>query len=85
MYNLLKFVIPSSANSCPAIHSFSNGKLDPANPATTLDSTVKFECNVGYTLRGASTRTCLANGEWSGNAPRCDGETISKFYRIKTV
>ena len=35
---------------------------------------MKFDCNVGYVLRGASARTCLADGTWSGKEPRCDGE-----------
>lgn len=58
--------------------SFSNGKLDPVNPLTTVDSTVRFECNVGYILKGASSRTCLADGTWSGKEPRCDGEPKPK-------
>lgn len=44
------------------------------NPATTTDSTVRFQCNVGFVLKGASKRTCLADGTWSGEPPRCDGE-----------
>jgi len=71
-YNLNGDGKTCSASSCPAIASFSNGKLDPASPATTVDSSVKFECNVGYILRGASARTCLADGTWSGKEPRCD-------------
>ena len=68
------FFFLKTANSCPAISSFANGALDPASPATTTGSTVRFSCNQGYILRGASTRTCLADNTWSGSAPRCDGE-----------
>ncbi|XP_068719046.1 sushi, von Willebrand factor type A, EGF and pentraxin domain-containing protein 1-like [Montipora capricornis] len=60
-----------TALSCPSISNVQNGKINPANPATTVDSTVRFECNVGYILKGASTRTCLADGTWSGVPPRC--------------
>ncbi|XP_067041101.1 sushi, von Willebrand factor type A, EGF and pentraxin domain-containing protein 1-like [Acropora muricata] len=60
------------ALSCPSITSFKNGRLDPVNPATTTDSTVRFQCNVGFVLKGASKRTCLADGTWSGEPPRCD-------------
>ena len=71
---LFVFFFSKTANSCPAISSFANGALDPASPATTTGSTVRFSCNQGYILRGASTRNCLADNTWSGSAPRCDGE-----------
>ncbi|XP_077864038.1 sushi, von Willebrand factor type A, EGF and pentraxin domain-containing protein 1-like, partial [Saccoglossus kowalevskii] len=31
-----------------------------------------YSCNDGFTLRGASYRTCLASGDWSGQVPRCE-------------
>jgi hypothetical protein len=39
--------------------------------ATTYGSTVKFTCNDCYALSGASTRTCQADGTWSGLQPTC--------------
>ncbi|XP_037683717.1 CUB and sushi domain-containing protein 2 isoform X4 [Choloepus didactylus] len=32
---------------------------------------IRFSCEAGYTLRGASERTCQANGSWSGSQPEC--------------
>lgn len=41
--------------------------------ATSLryKSTVVYLCKPGHKLEGEKTRTCLANGTWSGTAPRC--------------
>ena len=36
-------------------------------------SEATFECNEGYTLFGEVMATCMANGEWSTNAPHCVG------------
>uniref|UniRef100_A0A452HNP9 Uncharacterized protein n=1 Tax=Gopherus agassizii TaxID=38772 RepID=A0A452HNP9_9SAUR len=37
-----------------------------------VDSMVRFSCELGYTLRGSSERTCHANGSWSGMQPECE-------------
>ncbi|XP_077981970.1 sushi, von Willebrand factor type A, EGF and pentraxin domain-containing protein 1-like [Glandiceps talaboti] len=37
----------------------------------TLGNTVHYDCYDGYNLRGNSSRTCQANGEWSGHTPHC--------------
>ena len=78
----MKYVILSLARSCPALSSFDNGKLDPANPATTVGSKVRFECNVGYILKGPSTRICLADDSWSGIASQCDGEAYDEMKML---
>ncbi|KAL4228969.1 CUB and sushi domain-containing protein 1 [Mactra antiquata] len=31
-----------------------------------------YKCDVKYILIGTSNRTCLENGSWSNNSPRCD-------------
>ena len=40
---------------------------------TTFGSTATYSCQGGYILVGGSTRTCQANGQWSGVAPVCRG------------
>uniref|UniRef100_A0A673BJS4 CUB and Sushi multiple domains 2 n=1 Tax=Sphaeramia orbicularis TaxID=375764 RepID=A0A673BJS4_9TELE len=37
----------------------------------TVGSVVRFSCEPGYVLRGSPERTCLANGNWSGEKPQC--------------
>jgi hypothetical protein len=45
------------------------GTYSPA--ATTYGSTVNVTCNDCYSISGATTRTCQANGTWSGVQPTC--------------
>ena len=35
---------------------------------------VDFSCIQGYILRGSSSRTCQATGQWSGTQPTCDSK-----------
>ena len=52
--------------------------IDPANgqvshtAGTTFGQTVTYSCDTGYNLVGDSTRTCQADGIWSGSAPICE-------------
>ncbi len=37
-------------------------------------ASVNYSCNTGFTLlSGEARRTCLANGNWSGGQPVCQG------------
>ena len=55
---------------------------DPANgnvthtTGTDLGQTATYRCDTGYNLVGDRTRTCQARGNWSGNAPTCQGMFI---------
>uniref|UniRef100_UPI00398EE43F sushi, von Willebrand factor type A, EGF and pentraxin domain-containing protein 1 n=1 Tax=Pristiophorus japonicus TaxID=55135 RepID=UPI00398EE43F len=37
----------------------------------TFQSLVNYSCNNGFLMEGDLTRTCLANGSWSGEVPEC--------------
>ena len=43
--------------------------------STSYKSTVNYTCEVGYSLRGPSSRVCRGKGLWSGPDPSC-GESI---------
>lgn len=43
---------------------------------------VTFTCSAPYVLVGSSTRTCQADGTWSGTQPRCIGTPSSPLKRI---
>ena len=43
----------------------------------TLGSVATYSCNDSFMLTGTSTRTCQADGTWSGDNPTC-GE--SEWY-----
>lgn len=45
---------------------------------TSHPSKVLFKCAPGYSRVGSSQRTCLRNGSWSGQQPRC----LRKIYCI---
>ena len=51
--------------------------IDPDNgqvtSETTFGQTATYSCNTGYNLVGDRTRTCQAEGSWSGSAPTCKG------------
>ncbi|KAJ8676165.1 hypothetical protein QAD02_011951 [Eretmocerus hayati] len=39
--------------------------------SVAYNSVVSYECRSGYTIVGASTRRCNADGKWSGHQPSC--------------
>ena len=41
----------------------------------TAGSTVRFACDSGYKLNGASTVTCRNTGQWSATRPTCTGQS----------
>ena len=44
---------------------------------TTYPNKVSFQCDEGFTLKGSSLRTCMANGSWSGNNASCEGASLA--------
>ncbi|XP_066300510.1 P-selectin-like [Branchiostoma lanceolatum] len=53
---------------CPTLTSPTNGGVGGSN---SYGSVATFTCDSGYNLVGASTRTCQADGTWSGSSPTC--------------
>ena len=56
---------------CGPLEVPNNGQVSASE--TVYNYTATYTCNTGYVLSGGSTRTCQVNGEWSGNAPTCEG------------
>lgn len=54
---------------CGALMAPTNGMVTA--PTTTLGSTATYSCSSGFVLMGGRTRTCQADGAWSGSAPTC--------------
>lgn len=58
-----------SPADCHAPPALVNGLVSA--PVTTLGGVATYGCNLGYSLAGSPTRTCQANGTWSGTPPTC--------------
>ena len=57
---------------CRSLNAITNGQVNHS-AGTTFGQTATYSCDTGYTLEGNSTRTCQANGMWSGSEPTCQG------------
>ena len=58
------------------LDGLANGEVHYALTSTDVTylrpgNVVHYSCNVGYTLEGADTATCLMNGNWSETVPSC--------------
>jgi CUB/sushi domain-containing protein len=60
----------SSAVDCGSLSAPENGAVY-FYPGTTFTSTASFVCRRGFRLVGSETRTCQADGSWSGVQPVC--------------
>ena len=49
---------------------------------TIFGSTATYSCNTGFILVGEQTRTCQANGKWSGRAATCHRKYEISTYTI---
>uniref|UniRef100_A0A8C0ANX0 Fibulin 7 n=1 Tax=Buteo japonicus TaxID=224669 RepID=A0A8C0ANX0_9AVES len=61
--------------SCPALQAPVDGRK--FGTKYLVEHEVHFTCDPGFQLLGSSTRTCQANGSWTGQEPHCAG-TISE-------
>ena len=60
-----------------------NGNVNQSM-GTTYGRTVHFTCSLGYEIFGSKQSTCMANGQWSHEAPVCKltGTCSSLFIYI---
>ncbi len=68
--------------TCPALTNPDNGTVSV--PSNNFGSIATYTCNQGYNLTGGGmTRTCGANGMWSGGDPTCQSTLYLNFlWRI---
>ena len=64
-----------TAVDCGSLTDTANGSVNHA-AGTTFGENATYSCNTGYNLVGDSTRTCQAEGNWSGSEPTCEGMYI---------
>ncbi|XP_066283044.1 sushi, von Willebrand factor type A, EGF and pentraxin domain-containing protein 1-like [Branchiostoma lanceolatum] len=56
--------------SCPALNAPTDGQINAGNNFVGDQAT--FACDLGFALNGSSSRTCQADGTWSGIEPICN-------------
>ena len=49
-------------------------------PSTTwkIGDDLKYDCDANYEISGENPITCLSNGHWSSDVPKCVGEFLLK-------
>lgn len=57
---------------CDALNAPKNGKL--VGNDFTVGKSVRFECNDGFNLNGATTLNCGVDGKWNSPVPTCEGK-----------
>ncbi|XP_071805389.1 mannan-binding lectin serine protease 1-like [Asterias amurensis] len=59
-----------TGRSCGALYRPTYGMISGSN--FTFRDSVRFSCNDGYVINGSTSRSCQANGTWSGIQPTCE-------------
>ena len=59
---------------CPDLQGPDNGVIQVTG--TGYGDTATYSCLPGFALVGGTTRTCQAEGVWSGSEPFCQGKTL---------
>ena len=63
--------------SCAVVRCTSEVLMNPVNghvittQGIIFESVAMYDCNEGFAVIGDQTRTCGADGEWTGSAPEC--------------
>ena len=63
---MLHFLTGLSCGKPPSVR-----KAQPQYQSTNFGAVVTYVCNTGYTLSGASQRTCRGTGKWDDVGPKC--------------
>jgi hypothetical protein len=59
---------------CPALTPPDNGNVNQLGNAP--GGLALYACNDNFELSGDTSRQCGPNGQWTGEAPLCEGEEI---------
>jgi len=68
-------------NECPRLAQPPDGYIVSTDSNSYL-SLVEYVCYPGFEVVGEATRTCLASGKWSGDAPRCERLNCTENFKV---
>ena len=68
-------LFPAVVN-CSSVSAPKGGRV--SGSGLTYGSVRIFSCNTGYKLGGSTTRTCQADGSWSGTIAICSSKSNGK-------
>ena len=73
------YILLSTVVDCSTLTNPANGQVNHT-AGTSLGEAATYSCNTGYNLVGDNTRTCQADGMWSGSAPTCERMLYIKLF-----
>ena len=59
---------------CPNLDDPDNGQVDHVS-SPLVGAVAAYSCDELFCLIGGESRTCTAEGAWSGEEPICDGKS----------
>lgn len=65
--------------TCGFLLSPENGQVSIFSLDSSVGTVATYECTAGFIISGSSSRTCEADGNWSGIEPVCERELY--FFR----
>ena len=70
------FVFLATSPSCPAFKLSQHLVMNISDNSRVVGTKVTFSCEPGYLLDGSEVVTCIKNGVWSDEMPKCTGELV---------
>ncbi|XP_036404803.1 sushi repeat-containing protein SRPX2-like [Megalops cyprinoides] len=80
-----KFIVRIEVRRCPALKEPLHGYLSCSPGDNIYGSICEYHCEEGYERRGAPTRVCQFDRNWSGDAPKCFMMEINTDVRTSTA
>ena len=72
--------IPACGDPGEPLHGH---RLPDDRTTYSVDATLHFTCQEGYTLSGESIIRCMNNGAWNYQRPSCEGKVIVMIINKK--
>ncbi|KAJ7371255.1 hypothetical protein OS493_027369 [Desmophyllum pertusum] len=71
--------------TCADLPTQAHGVKKCTGNGNEYGNTCTFTCDVGYERKGSSTRTCQADGQWSGSQATCEARKCPALRQLRLV